>query len=331
MAESIYDRASAIIAKRKKQREEKLSRRRAEVFGKIPRIAEIEAELDRYGMRMLNMVASGENDPERAVAAISAENRAYVEECRRLLAVHGYSEDYLEIPPVCAKCNDTGYVENKICGCLKEEILSCALESANLSQSSAKKTFENFSLDYYSDEYAEEYGCSPRENMQAILKECKSFVQGFPNNAENLLLCGGCGLGKTHLSSAVAHELLLRGVDVLYVSSNSLFPMLEDIHFGRDVSERADYIVRKINDCDLLILDDLGSEFVTQFTISELFGIINTRIMNDKKMIISTNLNSARLAEVYTGRIASRIYGSFAILEFLGDDIRKIKKFEGRL
>lgn len=107
--------------------------------------------------------------------------------------------------------------------------------------------------------------------------------------------------------------------------------MLEDIHFGREVSERASYIVKKIHECELLILDDLGSEFVTQLTVSELFGIINARIMNDKQTIISTNLNRARLEEVYTSRIASRIYGAFSVLEFLGDDIRKIKKFEGRL
>lgn len=331
MAESIYEKAAQIIEGRRKKRDALLRQRREEVFAKIPRIAEIEGELDRFGMRMLNLVAAGENEPQRAVAAIAAENRAYTEETHRLLSVHGYNENYLEIPPVCEKCNDTGYNGAVMCGCLKEELLSCALESANLSAANRNDTFDTFRLDYYSDEYSEKYGCSPRENMTAILSDCRSFAKDFPQPGQNLLLCGGCGLGKTHLSSAIAHELLLRGKDVLYISSNSLFPMLEDIHFGREVSERASYIVKKIHECELLILDDLGSEFVTQLTVSELFGIINARIMNDKQTIISTNLNRARLEEVYTSRIASRIYGAFSVLEFLGDDIRKIKKFEGRL
>ncbi len=331
MAESIYERAAQIIEGRRKKRDALLRQRREEVFAKIPRIAEIEGELDRFGMRMLNLVAAGENEPKRAVEAIAAENRAYTEETHRLLSVHGYSESYLEIPPVCDKCNDTGYIGAAMCACLKEELLSCALESANLSAASRNDTFDTFRLDYYSDEYSEKYGCSPRENMMAILNDCRSFADDFPHPGQNLLLCGGCGLGKTHLSSAIAHELLTKGRDVLYISSNSLFPILEDIHFGREVSERASYIVKKLHDCELLILDDLGSEFVTQLTVSELFGIINARIMSDKQMIISTNLNRARLEEVYTSRIASRIYGAFSVLEFLGEDIRKIKKFEGRL
>ncbi len=330
MAESIYEKASKIIAERKVKRENELRRRKAEAFAKVPRIKEIEEELDRFGIRMLNLLANGECDENRAVSGIMAENKEYVKERERLLDIHGFDRDYLTVKPVCPKCEDSGFEGSAICTCLRQEITACALREANMSAALAGQTFENFSLSYYSDEYVPEYGCSPRENMQAILKECISYADNFDKTDENLLLCGGCGLGKTFLSSAIANRLIEKGVDVLYVSCNALFPILEDMHFGREVGENAAYIVKKLNDCDLLILDDLGSEFVTQFTSAELFRIINNRQICGRKMIISTNLNRTQLGKTYNERIASRITGGFSILEFLGEDIRKIKKLEGK-
>lgn len=328
MAETIYEKATKIIAGRKNKRKAQIQSRKAEVFSKIPRIAEIEAELDRYGIRMLNLIASGECDEKHAVSAILAENKAYVEERERLLTVHGFPKDYLTVNPYCPKCEDSGFSDGRICSCLQRELTALMLREANLSETMAGQTFESFKLSYYSDEYVPEYGCSPRENMEAIYSECLSFAENFDKCGPNLLLCGACGLGKTFLSSAIANRLLEKDVDVLYVSCNALFPILEDMHFGREVGERAAFIVKKLIDCDLLILDDLGSEFVTQFTCSELFRIINTRLLNGKKMIISTNLNRSMLKNTYDERIASRITGGFSILEFLGNDIRSIMKLE---
>lgn len=328
MAESIYDKAAKIVSDRKRKREELIGQRKSEVFSKIPRIQEIEEELDRYGMRMLNLLAEGQCDENRAVAGIMAENKAYVQERGRLLEVHGYDKNYLDVEPFCQKCGDSGFCGASLCDCMKKEITACALSDANLSDLLSEQTFENFDLSYYSTEYVEEYGCTPRENMEAIFNECVAYAEGFSKASGNMLFCGGCGLGKTFLSSAIANRLIEKGTDVLYVSSNAVFPILEDKHFGREVSERAEYIMRKINDCELLILDDLGSEFVTQFTCAELFRIINNRLLNGRKMIISTNLNRNMLANTYTERIASRITGAFGIYEFLGDDIRKLKKFK---
>lgn len=331
MAETIYDKASKIIAERKEKRENEIKRRRMEVFERIPRIKEIENELDRYGIRMLNLIASGECDETRAVSGIMTQNKEFLKERERLLTENGFTADFLEISPQCRICSDTGYDGEKLCSCMKKEITQIAMREANLSPKMASETFENFKLTYYSDEYVAEYGCSPRENMRAILAECMAYVKSFENTGENLLFCGGCGLGKTFLSSAIANSLLEKGKDVLYVSCNALFPILEDMHFGRDVSEASEYIVKKINDCELLILDDLGSEFVTQFTSAELFRIINTRLISGGKMIISTNLNRSMLQKTYNERIASRITGNFSILEFLGEDIRSIKKLEGKV
>ena len=331
MAESVYDKATKIIAERKEKRRNELMRRRADVFAQIPRIREIEEELDRYGIRMLNLIASGECDEKQAVSGIAAENKAYVSERERLLLQAGFDKDYLTVPPYCSKCEDSGFEGGKVCSCLKREIMSIALKEANLSGHLADQTFDKFKLSYYSDEYVEQYGCSPRQNMQAIFAECKSFAENFEKISDNLLLCGSCGLGKTFLSSAIANELIKNDKDVLYVSCNALFPILEDMHFGREVSQNSEYIVKKLGECDLLILDDLGSEFVTQFTCAELFRIINSRLLAEKKMIISTNLNRSMLKNTYNERIASRITGSFSILEFLGEDIRRIKKLEGKM
>ena len=327
---AIYEKATNIIAARKEKRERELMRRRNEVFSKVPKIKEIETELDRYGIRMLNLVANGDCDENNAVSLITAQNREFVSEMQNLLTMNGFDKNYLDVKPQCSICNDSGFDGAKLCMCLQREILSIALKDANLSPQMAEQTFSNFDLGYYSNEFVPEYGCSPRENMDAILNECKAYAENFENTKENLLLCGGCGLGKTFLSSAIANELLKKGRDVLYVSCNSLFPILEDMHFGRDVSDEAAYIIKKLNSSELLILDDLGSEFVTQFTSAELFRIINTRLVLGAKMIISTNLNRSMLQKTYNERIASRITGSFSILEFLGDDIRTIKKLEGK-
>lgn len=331
MAESIYEKASKIISERKRIREEELKRRKNEVFQKIPRLMQIEAELDRYGIRMLNLIASGDCDEKSAVEGIMKENQAFIKERNSLLIQNGYDSEYLSLSFVCKKCEDTGFIGGNLCECLKREITDCALSDANLSKKMADQTFENFNLNYYSDEYVEEYGCSPRENMKVIFSECRAYVKNFDNTTDNLLFCGGCGLGKTYLSSAIANELLQKGKDVLYISSNALFPILEDMHFGREVTDRASYIIKKLNECELLILDDLGSEFVTQFTCAELFRIINNRLLSAGKMIISTNLNRNMIAKTYDERIASRITGGFSILEFLGEDIRRIKKLEGKI
>ncbi len=331
MAETIYEKASKIIQERKEARENELKRRRLHVYENIPRVKEIEDELDRYGIRMLNLIASGECDEKSAVSGIIAQNKEFVKERERLLKENGFSADYLEIAPTCPICSDSGFDGEVLCTCMKRELSALAVKEANLSPKMSDQTFDNFKLSYYSDEYVAEYGCSPRENMRAILKECMAYAKNFDSTDENLLFCGGCGLGKTFLSSAIANKLIDDGRDVLYVSCNALFPILEDMHFGRDVSEASEYIIKKLPECELLILDDLGSEFVTQFTSAELFRIINTRLINGGKMIVSTNLNRSMLQKTYNERIASRITGNFSIFEFLGDDIRSIKKLEGKV
>lgn len=323
----LYTNAMDIIRQRREAREELIRIRKGEIYSRIPRIAEIENRLSATGMLLLSRVADSEMSAEEFVAHIMAENRALTEEKSRLLADSGYSTDYLEPPFVCSLCSDTGYNEaNKLCSCLKSELTKRALKEANLTEHMAGQSFENFNLSYYSNEVNPTYGTSARANAASILREAREFVEAFSTSRKNLLFYGSSGLGKTFLSSAIATELIKKGVDVLYISSNNLFSMLENLHFGRG-DEKSSYIAEKVLNADLLILDDLGAEFITQFTTSELFRIVNHRLLTGKKMIFSTNLTLSELKSTYSERIVSRIIGEFENCVFFGEDIRKKKAF----
>ncbi len=323
----LYQNAMDVINKRRESRNELIKLRKNEIAAKIPRIAEIENRLASTGMILLYQVADSGMSAEEFVAKIMGENKVLNEEKARLLMQHGYSEDYLDPPYVCPLCSDTGYnKDNKLCSCLKTELTQKALKDANLTAHMAGQTFENFNLSYYDGEVDSEIGISPRDNAASILRECKSFAENFDSPGKNMLLYGPSGLGKTFLSSAIATELLKKGKDVLYISANSLFPMLENIHFGRR-DEQSAYIYEKVLSADLLILDDLGAEFITQFTASELFRILNHRLLTGKKMVFSTNLTLSEIVSSYSERIVSRLIGEFENLRFFGEDIRKKKKY----
>lgn len=326
---TIRARAEELLQQRRDAHREQQDARAREVFARIPRIREIEARLDRTGMAMLRKVAEEACDPEEAVRIIMEENRAVTHEKAELLAEAGYPADYLDPSFTCTRCRDTGYEDGQLCACLQREMTDMILRESNLSRTMAQQTFARFSLDYYSGDQNALLGCSPRENMQMILSACRRFVEEFDTSEENLLFFGPSGLGKSFLSSAIAGELILRGIDVLYLSANTLFPLLEAIHFNRDSSEASLYTMRHALDCELLILDDLGAEFVTAFTASELFRVLNTRLLAHKKTIISTNLTPAKLATTYSERIVSRLNGAYSMFEFVGEDIRKKKKILG--
>ncbi|MCH5188750.1 MAG: ATP-binding protein [Oscillospiraceae bacterium] len=326
----ISDRVSEIIDNRRKELKLETETRREEIFAKFPRIKEIEERLDATGIKMINCVLSGSCEPEEAVRRIMSENRVVSEEKRRILTENGYDPEYIEPLSLCEKCGDTGYIGGKICSCVKKELNKNIQSAANLSEKLSGQTFEGFRFDFYSESPDTNLGFSPRENIRSVYGLCKDFAENFDQTDKNLFFTGDCGLGKTYLSSAIANHLIANGTDVLYVSANSLFPILEDLHFNRTVSEETRYLVGHATDCELLILDDLGAEFVTPFTTAELFRILNDRLHNNKKMIISTNMDFDELKRRYSDRISSRIIGNFEVVGFFGDDIRKKMKMEGQ-
>ena len=215
----------------------------------------------------------------------------------------------------CEKCGDSGYVDGKMCECMKRELVMAGYESSGLGKLIAKQSFENFSLDYYKS------GGANYKNMELYFSSLRSFAQNFSADTyKNFLLVGGTGLGKTHLSTAVAKTVIERGFDVLYVSAIDMFADFEQKQFGNGEDN-----TRRYFDCDLLIIDDLGTELTNQFTVSCLYNVINSRINTAGSTFINTNLSKKEIEAKYAERITSRLFGEYYPLVFTGVDIRKQK------
>ncbi|MBO7519624.1 MAG: ATP-binding protein [Clostridia bacterium] len=222
----------------------------------------------------------------------------------------------------CEKCRDTGIVGGKYCDCVKAAAVSLYIKELSLSAPICECRFENFDLSYYPNKDGE--NGNPKKRMTEILKLCTEYVINFnPANSQSLLFMGNTGLGKTHLSLSVAYELILRGFDVIYGSAYNLFAKMESEHFG----EHSDTSYNEAVSCDLLIIDDLGGEFVSPYIQSLVYNIINTRLLARKPTIINTNLSMADINAIYTPRVASRLLGEYTAKRFLGNDIRQQKNF----
>lgn len=220
----------------------------------------------------------------------------------------------------CDKCRDTGLIDGKYCDCVKKAATELLLKDLSKTAPIGECRFENFDLSFYPDTETE--NGNPKKRMTDVLKLCREYVESFePNSAKSLLFMGNTGLGKTHLSLAVAYELILRGFDVIYGSAYNLFAKMESEHFG----EHSDSSYTKAVTCDLLIIDDLGGEFVSPYIQSLVYNIINTRLLAHKPTVINTNLSMADINSVYTPRVASRLLGDYTAKRFLGNDIRQQK------
>ena len=256
------------------------------------------------------------------------ENSKLLEEREKILNEHGIKKSFLEDVYKCSICKDTGYVHDKECACLKKRIIEKSYDMSNIKSNLEFENFKNFDMSFYSDEIVEKMGISPKKQMEFILSKVKNFIENFDKHFGNLLLYGKTGLGKTFICNCIAKEILDKGKSVLYLTSTQLFKMLEKSTFGKD-NDDFDEILKLIFDADLLIIDDLGTEFQTFFTETEFFNIINLRILKKKSVIISTNLSIKDIRDNYSDRIFSRFFGSYDFLEFLGEDIRILKLTRG--
>lgn len=222
----------------------------------------------------------------------------------------------------CDACKDTGYINGKICGCIHDAAKKIRLNDLSASLPLDSCRFENFDLNYYKNEELD--GASPRKRMTAILKLCREYVINFnPKTSESLLFMGDTGLGKTHLTLAITYELLSQGFDVIYGAAYNLFSDMETEHFSNHTNTKYNAAI----DCDLLVIDDLGGEFVSPYIQSLLYNIINTRDLGGKPTIINTNLSMAEIANRYTPRVASRLI-KYTAKKFIGNDIRQIKALQ---
>lgn len=312
-----YKKAEQVLAERRSRALAEREEHHRIAVETVPEILEVEEKMSSAGLATIKALGMGAADAKEYIRKLSEINLAAQAQRRQLLKKGGFPIDWLDVRYHCSKCEDKGFVNGIMCDCFKELLKSLEYEKlcSNLPVNNCR--FDNFKLDYYPDGA----GTSPRRRMESVLDFCKTYAAEFNKNSSSLLLYGHTGLGKTHLSLAIAGKAVEAGYGVIYSSAQNLFNKLEKEKFGRSDGNTEENIL----DCDLLIIDDLGAEFTTQFTVSALYNIVNSRELEGKPTIISTNLTPEQLLSTYSERIASRILNNYTLLRFDGTDIRQIK------
>lgn len=311
------ERLAAIKSENEKLQAERLM----EVYTRVPELRSIDAELRALMGEVISASLQKGDAARRSIDSVASRSLALCGEKAEALAAAGYAPDYLDDVYSCPVCRDTGYTDTgSTCSCLMalyEEEKSAYLSSIPGHEGDS---FSAFLLDYYPE--------ADRKVMAITLDTCRRYAMNFGPDSPNLIFRGGTGLGKTFLSGCVAKAVADRGFSVVYETAGDAFAAFEDRKFSRDpaIAEKAEDRVRRILDCDLLILDDLGTEMSTSFTHSALYNIINARLGSGKKTIVSTNLTVADMASRYTPQVVSRLEGEYDNLPFRGRDIRLIKK-----
>ncbi len=324
---SVYKSAADKLFQRRLKAEKDADRRRAEIYERLPRAKELEKQISSSAVLAARAVLGGK-DVKAEMENLRDKNLALQNELKSLLIENGYPEDVFEPDYRCKKCGDTGYYENDgrtlVCSCLKQALVSCACEELNRTAPLSLSTFDSFVLDYYDKRVDPSFGISPYNQISKILNYCKAYAENFNKNSESIFMKGATGLGKTHLSLAIANEVIKKGYGVIYVSAPSLMQQLEKQFFSKTIE--SDSISDMLLECDLLIIDDLGTEFHGQFSVSQMYNIFNSRMLSNKPLIINTNLTMHELEKIYTERFVSRISGNAQKLDFIGKDIRVRKK-----
>lgn len=324
---SVYKNAADVLYERRLKAEKDADKRREEIYEKLPITKELENSIASLSIRVARAVVSGK-DVVAEMEMLRDNNLAMQQELENVLVSNGYSKDVFEPAYTCKQCKDTGYYEDNgktvVCNCLKQALIACACEELNRTAPLSLSTFDSFSLDYYDKTPDSVTGITPYDQMSKILRYCRMYAENFSNKSDSILMKGSTGLGKTHLSLAIANEVVKKGYGVIYVSAPALMQKLEKQYFSN--ADKDDSTVNMLLECDLLIVDDLGTEFHGQFSVSQLYNIFNSRMLLNKPIIINTNLTMRELEKIYTERFVSRISGNARKLDFLGKDIRIRKK-----
>lgn len=320
----ILHRAMEQFEADKAERQAQFAARQAKLFRQIPRLEEIDRELRGTMSEIIASALRRGADPRPAIAVIRDKNLALQRRRAELLAENGYPEDALEQKSACPLCDDTGYRGGDMCRCLRRYYTREQIRELSKMLDMGGASFETFSFDWYSQEPGE-LGVSPRENMERNYDVCQDYAYQFGRRSGNLLLSGDPGLGKTFLSACVARVVSENGFSVVYDTAAHVFARFEADKFRREEGEDAEADVNRCMQCDLLILDDLGTEMTTAFVQSALYQIVNGRLLAGKKTLISTNLSLQEIERRYSPQIRSRLEGEYQILPFFGEDIRPRK------
>lgn len=308
-----YDRTRLM---HKRQLDDKFN----EIYNKIPRIKEINDSISSISVQgAKKMLLDGTGTLED----IKSQIEALSQEKASLLRQYGYSEDYLSMEYTCSKCKDTGYIGQNKCSCLKNSIIEILYQQSNIKDVLTKENFSTFSFSHYDNATKDPItGMTALENIHDVVKTCREYIDNFKTDYKSLYLYGPTGVGKTFLTNCIAKELIEDSSSVIYVSAIRLFEILANSTFKKNGSDDGKDLADNILDCDLLIIDDLGTEMVNSFTASALFNCINERHLRRKSVIISTNLSLAELRSTYSERVFSRITSNYTLLKIYGDDLR---------
>ena len=287
--------------------------KKMQVYEENPRLGQIDLEISRNGASLALAALSGHKAKIEEIRSVADKLWAEKQEIFK-------RANLFEPLPECPVCKDEGKVSGRFCQCVKFRARALMAEELGNEMPLKDSTFEEFSLNFYSDESEE--GISPKKQMTQILKSCTDFAKNFGKNSGNMVFLGSAGLGKTHLSLAIVNEVLSKGFEAVYSPAGTLFDKLEKEHYS--YSGKDEYLQTILN-ADLLVIDDLGTEFLSQFIQSGFYNIINTRILKGKSTILSTNLTPNQIADRYSPRVFSRLLGHYEFKRFLGSDIRQKK------
>ena len=295
----------------------KLMKRREEIKNKYPEILELDTTIQKLCLNLSMAALRGITD-QNELNNIKEEITDLRAKKYEMLVSHGYNPDYLNLHYNCPKCKDTGFIGIEKCSCFKSKLIKLYYKDSDLEEAVKTNNFKNFNINLYPNHKLNDERYTPRKNIEDILEYITGeYLPNFKNSNTNLLFYGNSGTGKTFLSWCIAKELLDKGFIVVYKTSDDLLRALKDIKFNNDTD-----LENLLINCDLLIIDDLGSEQITDFSSTELFTLINKKILKNKKMLISTNLSLPLISKRYSERISSRIIGEFKLFKFFAEDIR---------
>lgn len=312
-----YEKVQRLLSERRKKAADTAAENRVRLYAMSQDARDIDRALGETGRNLFRIACEGGPELSARIAALKEQNLALQEARRTLLSSLGLPADFTEPQFICKACGDEGFVKGRMCDCMRKALAEEGFRSSGIGALIDKQNFDNFSFDYYKE------NADTLSLMRHAYDTCRRYADTFTSETGSLLLMGGTGLGKTHLSTAIARRVIERGYDVVYESAPNI---LADFDYDRfrlrsDEEPRAE----KYLTCDLLIIDDLGTEVDTRFTLSHLYNLFNTRINRAKATVVSTNLSERELSARYDDRIVSRLFGEFTPILFLGEDVRKQK------
>lgn len=323
LSNSQYDELQRQYDARQLRNQHIVQERKAGIYLKYPRLKELETRIAAASVHCARQLLESEDD--NALIQLKQELSRYRSERADILSHAGLDESYFEPPYICPDCKDTGYINGEHCHCFKQAAIDLVYTQSNIRNILQTENFSNYSFDYYSDtKRNSSTGLTSKETAKKAVQEALAFIKHFDTTFDNLFLYGDTGTGKTFLSNCIAKELLDTGHSVIYFTAFQLFDILEKHKFEKDVKATAS--MQNIFECDLLIIDDLGTELANTFTISQLFLCLNERILRRNSTIISTNLGIDQLNAIYSERIFSRIVSAYTMIKLFGDDIRLQKR-----